>query len=111
MYNRYVPQPDGSFRKNTFKDLPPQRHRQPQPKPCPLPNDDRCEEPRRQPSRPAPDRTVQNSGSIGSFIRQLLPGGLDMGDLLVILLVLLMTGDCQENNQHAMLTLLLYLIM
>ena len=49
--------------------------------------------------------------SLGSFLKHLLPRDLDTGDLLVILLLLLMAGDCQEDRNHALLTLVLYLFL
>lgn len=47
----------------------------------------------------------------GAFLRQLLPKNLDTGDLLIILLLLLMAGDCAEDKNTALLTLALYLFM
>jgi len=41
----------------------------------------------------------------------LLPKNLDTGDLLVIILLLLMAGDCAEDKNTALLTLALYLFM
>lgn len=47
----------------------------------------------------------------GDFLRQLLPKNLDTGDLLIVLLLLLMAGDCREDQNTALLTLALYLFM
>jgi hypothetical protein len=52
----------------------------------------------------------QNTGA-GDFLRRLLPKNLDTGDLMVILLLLLMAGDCAEDKNTALLTLALYLFM
>lgn len=49
--------------------------------------------------------------SAGSFLRQLLPKQIDTGDLMIILLLLLMAGDCAEDKNTALLTLALYLFM
>lgn len=46
-----------------------------------------------------------------SFLRQLLPKEFDTEDLLIVLLLLLMAGDCQENQNTALLTLVLYLFL
>ena len=46
-----------------------------------------------------------------SFLRRLLPGDFDTGDLMIVLLLLLMAGDSQEEQSNAMLTLALYLFM
>ncbi len=48
---------------------------------------------------------------IGSFLKNLLPKGFDTGDLLVVLLILLMAGDCQEEQNTALLTLALYFFL
>ena len=45
------------------------------------------------------------------FLRHLLPRDFDTGDLLVVILLLLMSGDCQEDQNTALLTLALYLFM
>ncbi len=47
--------------------------------------------------------------SAGSFLRNLLPQGLDTGDLLVVLLLLLMSSDSPKDGNTALLTLVLYL--
>lgn len=101
MYNRYIPQPDGSFRRNRMDD-PIQRtqHRetvQKQPE-CPVP------EP------PCQVSPVHHSGAF-DFLRQLLPKNLDTGDLLIIVLLLLMAGDCKEEKNTALLTLALYFFL
>ena len=48
---------------------------------------------------------------MGSFFRQLLPKDFDTEDLLIILLLLLMSGDCKEDQNTALLTLVLYLFL
>ena len=48
---------------------------------------------------------------IGNFLRQLLPGDFNTEDLLEILLLLLMSGDCEEDRNNALLTLALYLFL
>jgi hypothetical protein len=47
----------------------------------------------------------------GDFLRRLIPKDLDTGDLLIIVLLLLMSADCQEEKNSALLTLALYLFM
>ena len=51
------------------------------------------------------------NSSVPSFLRQLLPKEFDTGDLLIVLLLLLMAGDCEEEHNHALLTLALYFFM
>lgn len=110
MYNRYIPQPDGTYRRNTVQEPPPcqppqQRH-------------DPCQEPQHCPSPPRsnaqckrPQRSYYLENRPGDFLKQLLPKGFDTGDLFVVLLLLLMAGDCEEDRNNALLTLALYFIM
>ncbi len=117
MYNRYIPQSDGSYRKNQVPDQQqPQTQRQhrPQqksappkqgtgsPSPCPPPAHMQVPE-HRQPQR--------NPEGITSFFKQLLPKNLDTADLLIIILLLLMAGDCEEERNNALLTLALYFLL
>lgn len=48
---------------------------------------------------------------MGGFLRQLLPKEFDTGDLIIVLLLLLMAGDCEEDRNNALLTLALYFLM
>lgn len=135
MYNRYVPQPDGSFRRNPMAEPgpPPCQAQQPcqtqqpnrqqspscEPEPQPSQQNRSCGAPppcgSRPPRRPVPhSRPEGNPGrgrGIGDFFRNLLPKGLDTEDLLIVLLLLLMAGDCQEDQNRALLTLALYLFL
>ena len=45
------------------------------------------------------------------FLRRLLPQGLDTEDLLIVVLLLLMSGDCREDRNLPLLTLALYLFL
>ena len=115
MYNRYIPQPDGTYRRNHVQE-PQQPKRQPQHKPVPSAPQPCAQEsekkmpPQNRPLRDQKQPSTQEQ-SIGSFLKQLLPRDLDAGDLLVIVLLLLMAGDCQEDRNHALLTLVLYLFL
>ena len=109
MYNRYIPQPDGTYRKNRIDDPvppPPQHHAQPQEQSCPPPPPPPCEDAPKQ--KPPPCRQGLDAGD---FLRRLLPKNIDTGDLLVIVLLLLMAGDNTEDKNSALLTLALYLFM
>lgn len=111
MYNRYVPQPDGSYRRSRVPEPnrpQPQNRRQP---PCPAPEKPECP-----PPPPAPERCNEmhhtpRSSSPGSFLKNLLPKDFDTGDLIIVLLLLLMAGDCEEDRSNALLTLALYFLM
>ena len=119
MYNRYIPQPDGSYRRNQVPEpgrppKPPAEQRQPAPPPLPP-----VQEPlpcqgcihHAPPRKPQPGRSSQPPVSILGFLRQLLPKNFDAEDLLVVLLLLLMSGDCREDQNTALLTLALYLFL
>lgn len=118
LYNRYIPQPDGTYRRNRIQDP----GRSPEPaSPPPMPVPIRNPEPapcnncvHNTPTRkPTPMREPGRKGSAGvvSFFRQLLPKEFEMEDLMIVLLLLLMAGDCQENQNTALLTLVLYLFL
>ena len=140
MYNRYIPQSDGSFRRSQMPDRsrpaphPEERPSPPPAPPCPPPeqeaappckehepkpqNPGRCPRqgccpPPRQKPRPTRQDSCQehSDGGIGSFLRNLLPKDFDTADLLVVILLLLMAGDCHEDQNSALLTLALYLFM
>lgn len=102
MYNRYIPQGDGSYRKTQLPDPSPPPG---QPFPAPPPEEIA-------PASPPPPREPPRDGKpAGGFLRQLLPRGLDTGDLLILVLLLLMAGDRPEDKNTALLTLALYLFL
>lgn len=117
MYNRYIPQSDGSYRRSRIGE----------PDPPPRPRPPRAEPPRQEPATPPPcpppqrkqrqecppQRQKQKTSEThnDNFLRQLLPKDFDTGDLLVILLLLLMAGDCAEDRNNALLTIALYFMM
>ena len=74
MYNRYIPQQDGTYQKNRIPTPPPP----PPPEPSSSPS---CDDPK------PPYRKPEGAFS---FLQQLLPQNLDTGDLLIIILLLLM---------------------
>ena len=136
MYNRYIPQPDGTYRRSSQPDRTGQTtHRQSAPigntqqpkhqpeqekKPDPGVNYHRQNLNRRKKtcSPPVPpkqetcrDHQRPDDGSALSFLRRLLPREFDTGDLLIVLLILLMAGDCREEQNTALLTLVLYLFL
>ena len=109
MYNRYIPQPDGSYRRSRLPEPQPPK---PAPKP-PAPPPSCPPEVHHEPLPPAPPpkRPPPKHTDINGFLRQLLPKDFDTGDLMVVLLLLLMAGDCPENQSNALLTLALYLFL
>lgn len=128
MYNRYIPQPDGTYRRNRIQDCPPQEPvRMPEPEkekspvcdpvkssapsqiiPPPCHPDTRIPPAQRIKSSP---RKQNSDNNVGNFLKQLLPKNFDTGDLLVVLLLLLMSGECAEDQNTALLTLALYLFL
>jgi len=119
MYNRYIPQPDGSFRRSRIPDTsrtvprrdPPQREEgsvQPPEHSSPIPPPETIYRENRKNRDP---KKCPTGDSVGSFLKHLLPKDFDTGDLLIILLLLLMAGDCTEDQNTALLTLVLYLFM
>ena len=120
MYNRYIPQPDGSYRRNRIQDtVPPQERQVHSPPPPAEPTKELPQTPciscvhnppPRRPSPPRPAHRPEHS-SVTGFLKQLLPKNFETEDLIVVLLLLLMSGDCQENQNTALLTLVLYLFL
>lgn len=117
MYNRYIPQPDGTYRRNRIQDAPksPEKPAPLPPPPIPVrePEPPRCNGSihSHPPRRPAPPREPRRKETISGFLKQLLPKDFDTEDLIVVLLLLLMAGDSQENQNTALLTLVLYLFL
>lgn len=109
MYNRYIPQSDGSYRRSSVREQrrePPQRQLSPSP-------ESSCQPPPHPPEPPCcppPEHRPVPPGA-GSYLRSLLPADLDTEDLLVILLLLLMTGEGREGGNLPLLTLALYLFL
>ena len=106
MYNRYIPQPDGSYRRNRIPDTSsrnPQKPSQPQKEHRPPP-------PPEHPSAP-PLPPIVPGGSVTGFLKQLLPKDFDTADLIILLLLLLMAGDNEKERSTALLTMALYFIM
>ena len=99
MYNRYIPQPDGSYRRNSAQEPRQHSHRSPQ-SPCPS-----------APPPPPPPQRPMPSDPIPGFLRQLIPKDFDTGDLIIVLLLLLIAGDSEESRSNALLTLALYFIL
>lgn len=106
MYNRYIPQEDGSYTRNRMQDAQSVRQNTPSPPPPPAPD---CSQNENHPPMKEPSKTI--SRNPGGFLKQLLPKGFDTGDLIIILLLLLMAGDCEEDKNNAILTIALYFLM
>ena len=102
LYNRYIPQPDGSYTRNRCQDnptvkQPTHQHKEKPAIPPPPPQEKEHRHPEHKKAR--------------DFLTQLLPKNFDTGDLFVILLLLLMAGDNEEERNNAILTIALYFLM
>ena len=128
MYNRYVPQADGSFRRSRVPEPIPQD--QPSVNPPPPPPEPQQQQAAMQPSSSftgprrsfsAPSRNPppihsaphydNSTASIGSFLKGLLPQNFDTEDLMVVLLLLLMSGNSGNDQNAALMTLVIYLFI
>ena len=107
MYNHYIPQSDGSYRRSAQPE-----HRRPAPPPKPKPEAPKeCPpEPPKPAPLPPPCPPPQNQGSILDFFKGLLPRGLDTADLMIVFLLLLMNKD-DEGGISPVLTLALYFLL
>lgn len=116
MYNHYIPQSDGSYRRSSIPDQrrreqprPQPKHEQkPEPKPEP-PKECPPEPPKPAPPSP-PGKPEKNQGSILDFLKGLLPREIDTADLLIIFLLLLMNKE-DEGGLSPVLTLALYFLL
>lgn len=104
MYNRYIPQADGSYSRHSVPDRAQRQNSRPAP-PKPSEKSETCSSP------PPCERKGKETQPTGGFLQRLLPGGFDTEDLLIVLLLLLIAGDCREDQNFALLTLGLYLFM
>lgn len=116
MYNRYTPQPDGTYKRKSVQiqnriiqspipqeTCPPIQDSVLPPPPSEIPK------PRIHPNHNKPSR--QPEINAGAFLKDLLPHNLDTGDLLIIILLLLIAADGHDDHGSALLTLALYLFL
>lgn len=106
MYNHYIPQSDGSYRRSAQQE---NRRPAPPPKPRPEPPQECPPEPPK-PAPPPPCPPPQPQGSLLDFFKGLLPRGLDTADLMIVFLLLLMNKD-DEGGLSPILTLALYFLL
>ena len=105
MYNHYIPQGDGSYRRSAQPEP-----RRPAPPPKPRPEQPKPEVPSLPPEPPKPEPCHRQSQGILDFFKGLLPRGLDTADLMIVFLLLLMNKD-DEGGLSPVLTLALYFLL
>lgn len=109
MYNHYIPQSDGSYRRNA---VPEPRNKPPRPAPPPEPPKPEPEKPPAPcPQSPHSQQSEQPSQSPLSFLRKLLPKDLDISDLIIIGLLLLLSSEDCEDDLSPILTIALYFLL
>lgn len=103
MYSRYVPDASGVYRQTTLEQSPP-----PSPPPAPP---EAAFAPQSAPCAPAPP--PEHAGrSLKATLERLLPRGMDAGDLLVLLILLLLYVDGeQEDSLSLILTAAAFLLL
>ena len=124
MYNRYIPQADGSFRRNRVPE--PSQTRAESPKAPPTAQNPVPQEPQqsnfppplcnslhspRNASVRTPPKYDHLPTSVGNFLKGLLPQNFDTEDLMVVLLLLLMSGHSGNDQNSALMTLVIYLFL
>ena len=93
MYNRYYPDADGSYKKESREEAPPK------PEPDRLPPE--------MPMNPLPEHEEEENKGLLSFLSR----DLDMGDLITLFVLLTIAGDKPENRTSAILTLVFYFLL
>lgn len=138
MYNRYIPQGDGTYQRSRLPEsrLPrprPSEPPRPAPPPPPCPPEKPCSQdlpgppsekpcPPDHPSPPAPCPSPEppcghcpppreEPCSAVSFLQSLLPKNMDTGDLLMLLILLLLIQDGSEDAPTALLTIALFFLL
>ena len=100
VYNRYIPQPDGTYLRMDVQPPQQQTASAPQPEPQPA-------APCAPPLPPAPCARPE-----GGFLSRLLPRGADTGDLLVIAILLLLLVDSDTDDPlPVILTLAAFILL
>lgn len=82
MYNRYIPDENGTFHHTVVEDAPPPMPAPAAPPPLPM-----------MPPPPEP----------GGGILNLFGGRLDLGDVMLLLILLLMINDCDQADLPSLL--------
>ena len=120
MYNRYILQNDGSYKRKAMPENLPGYKKSTEKSRQHVPDDKSADEtnvpcveehPRKMQCKECQknrERKYIPEINAGSFIKDLLPKDLDTGDLLIIVLLLLISADSSDDQGNALLTLALY---
>ena len=103
MYNRYVPDAAGVYRQTTVETVPDIPGTPPQP---PV-------QPAAPPLPPPPPALAAEPGrrSLSGLLGRFLPRGMDTGDLLVLLILILLAVDGEEEDSlSVILTIAAFLL-
>lgn len=114
MYNRYIPQSDGSFQRSQVRDGGPDRARG---NAAPQPRQSQAQSSPPPPPPPVPQAPPPphgygpaDAGNVGSFLKGLLPQSFDTEDMIIILLLLLF-GNSGKDHNATFLTLIIYMFL
>ena len=122
MYNHYIPQSDGTYRRNyvpeaTTRRQPPRHPVTQNTEPPPKKEFSASEAKSTYPSNPAPQtcsagsKTSSEHTSPFSLLKSLLPKDVDSYDLIIIALLLLLCGASGEDDLAPILTVALYFLL
>ena len=108
MYNHYIPQSDGSFRRSSVAEP----NRRPQAKPSTPPPQPQPQ-PQKQPPPPLepPICAPTAPQSPLTFWKKLLPKQIDTADLIIIFLLLLISTEDGDDEITPLLTIALYFLL
>ncbi|MBQ6432042.1 MAG: hypothetical protein IJJ99_09250 [Oscillospiraceae bacterium] len=111
MYHRYMPMGNGQYRR---QDIPERRPAPPVPPPKPAPPVPPPPPPTAPPPRPIPPPPPMSAPPTAPlpvpFLEKLFPG-MDSGDLLLLLIMLLLLSEGTEDAVSTVMTLAIFLIL
>ena len=89
MYSRFIPGPDGVYQRRRMDAPPP---------PAP-------------PAAPEQLQPVQQASGLKQRLNALLPGDLELGDVLVVLIALLLLIDGEEDTQTLLIAMAAFFLL
>lgn len=114
MYHRYMPTANGQYRRQSVPEKPVQRPTPPQAPPSCPPKQETSRPPEREarcePERACEPKRPPEPQARLPFLEKLLPG-VDSGDLLLLLVLLLLVADGSEDAMPMILALAICLLL